>query len=44
MLDNWQMTRRQLLQFGTTSIAAAGVASCRSLLAWVPKNTNESER
>lgn len=42
MLDNWQMTRRQLLQFGTTSIAAAGVASCRSLLPGSRNNTGES--
>lgn len=32
MLDHWHMNRRQLLRFGTTSIAAAGVASCRSFL------------
>ena len=43
MTDNWPMTRRQILKFGTTSIAAAGVASCRSLLPSSLDNPNDDE-
>ena len=43
MIDNWQITRRQLLRFGLTSIASAGVTSCGSFLTESAKEASSSE-